>query len=64
LREVHIAAQRHPVVFDRGVGDVATCDGRRRANRQLVGIGPFQIEGQAGLRVDQGNLSAELNLLE
>ncbi len=64
LGEVDIAAEGHPVAFDGCVGDRLRGDGGRSANGDGVGVGAFEVEGEAALRVDEEGIAAHLNLVE
>src|SRR5262249_33919494 len=64
LRERHVAKQRHPVRFDHLRGESGTVQGVKCWYRVLRGIGGLQVEGQAGLGIDQGGISTKDQAVE
>ena len=63
MREVHVAEESHPIKFNSFGGFGFTGYGRRRREGELLGVGSFEIEGDAGLRIDERG-GADLNFFE
>lgn len=63
VREVHVAEEGHPIKFNGFGGFGFAGYGRWRREGELLGVGSFEIEGDAGLRIDERG-GADLNFFE
>jgi len=64
VSEVNVAQDGHPIEFDGFGGLEIGGDGGRGTKGELMGVGAFEVEGEAGLRINERNRATESDFFE